>query len=295
MDMQSSPPTNTPEKRWAWANRLTVMAALSLVMGPIGFYGGRHEVARWHAAAAQEQIWSSQPAAAIEHLDRALEWDPQNPAFWILRAKQWEALGDFSKALADIEQAVAVQPTSLAVNSAKAELLVKMGRAEEAAELWLAVASWGPRTDPGEELQVQNGAAYYCALANQHLEQAEQHIQEAFKILNELTGTESRDPSILDTRGYVYYRLGKLDKARRDLDQAVLEIELAERSYDARIVAGAIDPRQVAQQREAYRRTIAVLRYHRSLVLEAQGLEIEAALDRARVRELGFVPDEQLF
>lgn len=289
------PVIEPPKQRWAWANRLTVMAALSLVIGPIGFYGGRHEVARWHAAAAQERIWSHEPAQAIEHLDRALEWDPQNPTFWMMRAQQWEVLGQLDQALADLDRAVELQPTALPPNSARGDLLVKMGRAEEAADLWLAVASWGPRANDVEEMHVQNGAAYFCAVANQHLDQAEEHIQQAFKIFNRLTGEEPRDPSILDTRGFVYFRQGKLDKARRDLDQAVREIEASQSRFDRQIVAAAIDARQIEQQRETFRRTMAVLRYHRALVLAAQGYEIEAALDRAQVRELGFTPDEMLF
>jgi hypothetical protein len=55
------------------------------------------------------------------------------------------------------------------------------------------------------------------------------------------------------------------------------------------------DIRPLLQEDRQYRRTLAVVTYHRMLVLEAQGKQQEAEEDRQRIRDLGYEPGDQLF
>lgn len=104
--------------------------------------------------------------------------------------------------------------------------------------------------------------------------------------------------SILDTRGFVLYRLGLYEEALTDLDLALAAYEEVSRTLPAFIEARKhliIDMRQENRQEAQVRRTLAVIRYHRSLTLDALGQNEKADQDRAAIRELGFVPDEHLF
>ena len=56
-----------------------------------------------------------------------------------------------------------------------------------------------------------------------------------------------------------------------------------------------VDLEQLDEAEEELKRTVAVIRYHRGLVLDAMGDAERAQEDFRRVRELGFEPNEQLF
>ena len=55
------------------------------------------------------------------------------------------------------------------------------------------------------------------------------------------------------------------------------------------------DARMLDPLRAQVKRSLAVLHYHRGLALAAGGKATEAEADFAKVRELGFAPDEKLF
>jgi tetratricopeptide (TPR) repeat protein len=104
--------------------------------------------------------------------------------------------------------------------------------------------------------------------------------------------------NVLDTRGFVLYRLGFCQEAMDDLDCALAAFEQINRTLPAFIDARKhliIDMRQESRYEDQVRKTLAVIRYHRSLVLDALGEGLAADKDRAKIRELGFVPDDHLF
>jgi hypothetical protein len=106
------------------------------------------------------------------------------------------------------------------------------------------------------------------------------------------------DPSLLDTRGYVHYLLGDLQSARTDLDQAVSG---AEAQYQAGygkqglVRHRLIDQREFDMNRKEMERTVAVIRYHRALVLSKLNETKRTEQDLQRVKELGFQPGEELY
>ena len=56
-----------------------------------------------------------------------------------------------------------------------------------------------------------------------------------------------------------------------------------------------VPPQEFKASLEERAQSVAVIRYHRSLVFDALNKPDAAAKDRARVRELGFDPGEHLF
>ncbi|HAY81861.1 MAG TPA: hypothetical protein DCY79_18815 [Planctomycetaceae bacterium] len=103
--------------------------------------------------------------------------------------------------------------------------------------------------------------------------------------------------SHLDTRGFLHYRRGDLGAALSDLDLAVSQMELV---YEVRRQANeeqASKQAQVifAEELDAMRHALAVMLYHRSLVLQQLHRDEEAEADLERVRKLGEVPGDTLF
>jgi hypothetical protein len=104
--------------------------------------------------------------------------------------------------------------------------------------------------------------------------------------------------SFLDTRGFLLFKLGALDAAYSNLQLAWEGSERVCQVFPEHIASlkhYVSDIRPLLQQERQNRRTLAVVTYHRMLVLEALGKQQAADEDRQRIRDLGYEPDDQLF
>ncbi|HTN76619.1 MAG TPA: hypothetical protein VL096_15270, partial [Pirellulaceae bacterium] len=212
-----APSSGPPPKQWS--NRLAIFAALAMVLGPISYMAIPREIATWHAAAAQEADWSDNDAEAFAQLDKALAWDPQNAQWWLQRAKLHQARERYDEALADCDQALVVEPDHPLAVEQRNEVLVLLKRYDEVLADWRKRLHDYETEGSGQPRQIYNGLAYFLAVANREPEEALQLVQ---KVLEK----DPRDPGVLDTRGFIYYRLGKLGEARSDLDQAIHLMEI---------------------------------------------------------------------
>jgi hypothetical protein len=99
----------------------------------------------------------------------------------------------------------------------------------------------------------------------------------------------------LDTRSFVNFRRGKHQLALDDANKAVANWQKVAAKNGVAANSLIADARQLKQARQRDQKVNAVLVYHRSLALEKLGQELEAAIDRDRVRQLGFKPNPELF
>jgi len=99
---------------------------------------------------------------------------------------------------------------------------------------------------------------------------------------------------MLDTRGFINYRLGNSKAAREDLEQAVQIWEQIV-TYQETQRLPSVRSYQSESETASYRQALAVMLYHRSLVYDQLGMSDEAKVDRERVRGLGYEPNDQLF
>jgi tetratricopeptide (TPR) repeat protein len=267
-------------------------ALVLLVVGPCAYQQAPLEMARWHVAAAIKARSEGRQEAALDLLDRALAWDADNPSLYLKRAQWRKADGQYDLALADVQRADALRPDDPRILSARSELLQLLGKHAEAIEIWRAIdrLSLAGGTPPRET--ALNGLAYAQAVGNLELEEGLERVNKALDI-------EPDNAALLDTRGFLLYRLGKYDEALRDMEAAVQGMEHELRLTQAvpatmeRIIFYSDNADgQMATAKQA----AAVIRYHRALVLERLGRHAEAKADRARARVLiGRDPDETLF
>lgn len=285
-----------------WWRRGTVGLLIAIVLFPLIARQLPREIARWQAAIALEHRLAGENQAADEALDRAIARDPSNATFFLQRAL-WRSEDErLDEALEACDRAVELAPWNHLAIMERSRLRQQLGRWKEAVDDWKEVEKLNESRRLVPEVQVWNGLAYARGLAGVELELALEDIQRAIK----------RQPDahdLLDTRGYVLYRLDRLEEALQDLDRAVALAAARRKIADetAQAKAGSAQAGQaqagtaekrIADERRLRARELAVLLYHRSLVLDKMQTpktEAAAAADRDRVRQLGFRPNSELF
>lgn len=290
-DAPVPPPVQTPFR----APRSPVKTAL-LILGAAMLlalvWEAPRELERWRLAGAVSARASGDKAGADAKINQLVERDPKNTSLRLLRADWRLADGDSAGAAADMDAAVEAQPSDLALRIKRAQAYQKTGRYADAVDDWEEVKRRTQGAGTDLRIMVLNGTAYARALGDIEVEQGLKEIQEVFKLLE--ASAQSQRAAELDTRGFLHYRAGDYDAALEDLDAAVAGVETmlaAANKVQARPGTSSVD---VERGRKNLRENVAVIHYHRGLVLEKLERTADAEKDFARVRELGFEPGEKL-
>ncbi|MFO0821377.1 MAG: hypothetical protein U1A77_25765 [Pirellulales bacterium] len=277
-----------------WTTRVVILLFVLLVCGPLLFSQFPTEVARWHQAAAVEAFLDGNLDQARQSLAQALEWAPGDVWLLVQRASWERELGNYEQALATCEEALERGDVPLRVYWERSQIYQHMGRWQDAVEDWRKIESIVQQGGVAmSEATVLNGLAYARALANIELDEALRDVNRSL----ELTGKQA---ALLDTRGYIHFRRGAFESARADLNEAISLLEAEQRSGGSQDKTKGRettheDPREERRLKKERDHTLAVLLYHRLLILEELEAEVEADMDRKRIVELGFEPSEKLF
>jgi tetratricopeptide (TPR) repeat protein len=264
---------------------------------PLGYFRGRHELAAWQGALAQKESWEGRHQAALERWNRAVEWEPANVDYRMLRAQTHVQLGQIDEALADATRAYELSPGSDAVLNFYTLELARAGRHAEAIKLLDNRLKALDSNEIDHLTHFRNGVAYHLALGNRDLDRA-------LELINLALVRFPSSGAMLDTRSYINLKRGELDWALKDADWAIRQTRISVAQQELVHRVRAIDEHDLARRNKAARQELAVLLYHRSLIFSAKAeqandedranFEASAALDRAEIRNLGFAPDDRL-
>lgn len=286
---------------WGLIALLVVPPVVDVVSDPFG------EMSDWYVAAGLENGAAGKYEQATKNFEEALRWSPNNYRVFQGRATVLAEQDKLAEAIEQVDRAIELGGERTDLLLLKMSLHQKLGdheaavaavsKIEERSRKQVASDLVFPDWYALRRMNSLNASAYARAVGNLELSDALQQAEEALKLVpkDEKVGRAM----ILDTRGFILYRLGRLEPALTDLNEAVqtfgplLEhnednFELAQRrSLDARSFQEA-----VATQYEG----LAVMLYHRALVEQALGDVAKAEADLKRVREIiGREPDETLF
>lgn len=274
-----------------WRVGAAIVAVCALVTVPLVVKQAPREVARWYHAAAVESRLDGHADRAYQQLATAAARDPRNLDLSVQRAIWLREDDRLDEALAACNSAIEANPDHVAARAERSQILQQLGRFAEAVEDWKSIAHVNERSAVVSEVVIWNALAYARAVANIELKDA----------LADADRAVARFPdaaALLDTRGFLHYRLGNDADAKRDLDRAVSIAEAQRAPFKEgapRKLPSGVDPREWPAELKSLDNELAVIIYHRSLVLERLGDQQGADADRDRVRQLGFTPDDQLF
>jgi tetratricopeptide (TPR) repeat protein len=178
----------------------------------------------------------------------------------------------------------------------KTTLLTHLGRhqrAVEEAQKFLAHSQETGRTPRPVAL---NLVAYMRSLGKVDLRKSLEEIDESLAGIS----PAKRDAARLDTRGFILYQMGRYDEAIKDFDVALPQVErtiAALRASRPKRLKQSLDFRTLELEDQQELSELAVIYYHRALVLEKLNRWKEANLSRRKAKELldGREPDESVF
>ncbi|MBC8353367.1 MAG: hypothetical protein H8E66_15315 [Planctomycetes bacterium] len=254
---------------------------------PIVLFWLPSEQANWQIAAAQAKWLDGDLVGAIETLDAATVRYPDNTTVYEQRFEFLLEAKEFEKALDDAQQLVKASPKSAEAIGLQSQALHHLGRHNEAIERCAEVLRLADEEWIGSAPNARNSLAYAQAIGDTQLDKALEHIEEALRLLGD-------NPAMLDTRGFIKYRLGDSKAARDDIEQAVASFEMFVAHLEARQFV-SVRSYQSEAERLSYQQALAVMLYHRSLVYDRLGMQDKAKVDRERVRGLGHEPNASLF
>jgi tetratricopeptide (TPR) repeat protein len=170
---------------------------------------GQNAVPAQRRASALIAFEQQDPAFALQHLD---EFGDQNPGFAIdmlvARAQLLDALDRDEEALETYARVIRYRPDDESTVLSRAELLLRMDRLDDAiAEYRAAVRRW-----PESSLSL-NALGYTLADRTDRYREAEKLIRKALSY-------DPESPAIIDSLGWVLYKLGDLESALEQLSIA---------------------------------------------------------------------------
>lgn len=287
------PPKIESERRWG--TKVTVLICLALVGAPLVVRQGPREVSQWYLAAAIQQRAAGELERAEANIATARRWDPTSANVLLADALWLRKHGDAEQALVRCQELIAAWPDDPRGYLERSHVLQQLGRASEAIADWKTLAALNERRPFMSEEQIWNGMAYARAIANEEL-------AEGLADANRAARGPAPAPELLDTRGYLYYRLGRHEEARRDLDDAISRYQTwfndRKRRLESQGPAAGLGKLDEQRREEMLREAamgLAVMRYHRALVLDALGDTVAADDERKQVQALGFQPNDSLF
>ena len=260
------------------------------------------EVGRWKLAAALNARDAGRKEEAYALLDAARQWFPDSLLLLFQKAEWQIEDGQKEAALAEWDRILELPIDTVEALKLHSQLLQNAGRFADAVKDWKRLDQMSERSGRPGRAEAWNGLAYAQALAQVELEDALDHINEALDL-------SPNNAAMLDTRGYLLYLTERYEPALADMNIAVREFEKnmgrflppdksAEQNptEDTKLLRNQPKTLLEVATSQSPSRGVAVVRYHRALVLRALGREKEAQEDLARAKQLiGREPDESLF
>jgi len=170
---------------------------------------GQNAVSAQRRASALEAFQGEDPEAGLQRL---IDFGNRNPQFaidmLIARAQLLNSLQRHDEALEVFDKAIVFRPDEEGLVLGRAELLLRMDRVVDSIKAYREAA----RRWPGSATTL-NALGYTLADRTTQYREAEKHIRNALKIAPE-------NPAIIDSMGWVLFKLGRYDEAARQLEIA---------------------------------------------------------------------------
>ena len=171
--------------------------------------GGQNAVSAQRRAAALEAFQGEDPEAGLQRL---IDFGNGNPQYaidmLIARAQLLNSLQRHDEALEVFDKAIVFRPDEEGLVLGRAELLLRMDRVVDSIKAYRKAAHRWP-----DSATTLNALGYTLADRTTQYREAEKYIRSALKIAPE-------NPAIIDSLGWVLFKLGRYDEAATQLEIA---------------------------------------------------------------------------
>lgn len=318
--MSQSNPEFEPAKprRRSFVQNIVLAIFCLLVAGPIATYGCRGERAKWTAASAMNLYERGDRDAALKQLEAAVVDSNYDPNLGARLANLLAENGNAKHGLEICDKVLEMhRDPNLTINTVLSQSTCEqyLDRPEQALETLKSVYDLvGPSAQIDDHRL--NNLAYYRALANVELQQAQVEIRQAIANLNNQATWPTGFDLTLSARtlmaiGLISRQLDHQRDALKLLDGEIANLTELESSEDhslSETIYQAIQdtfPVKLKSEEEQItvterlplnrsRDCLAFLLVTRALIQQDLGNDRQCDLDRARIVKLGYQPDDLL-
>ena len=174
-----------------------------------GVETGEHAFLAQRRASALVAFENEEPEQALQMLDDCADAQPQFAVDMVVaRAQRLASLDRYDEAVSSYDRAVAFRPDDEGIALGRAEVMLRMGRLNDAIDAYLdAVNRW-----PESSISL-NALGYTLADRTDEFREAEKLIRKALK-------SDPESPAIIDSLGWVLFKRGKYEEALEQLEIA---------------------------------------------------------------------------
>jgi hypothetical protein len=251
----------------------------------------REVVVRWSLERAAECEARSDIAGAVADVSRAVRWLGDDADLLCMRAMLRLEERDSPGCLEDAVRASEIAPTAVQPWRVRALVNVVLDDVDAA----LAAADMVVNLSAAGDPDALNHRAYIRGLVGRDLPAALADIERALGggVGGRDGATEESSPEMLDTRGFLLHLVGRHEEAVDQLNLAITGMQQNRRKLS--LLAGRVDPVQLACRVRGLEHGMAVMLHHRALACRAVGLEEQAKQDFEQADRKGFDPSRGIF
>ena len=244
-----------------------------------------------HLRRSEEFIHRRQPLLAQRQVDQAVFWGGDHPPIRWKCAQMRLETGDAKGCVRDCKKLLELQKADREIEF---ETHLLLANANQRLRNWPAAIESATRLIElrPEESEPWNVRAYMRALSNVDLEAGLTDIESALRVHRDQRGmaNDRTEAFYLDTRGYLFFRLGRIDEALQDLETALQIVETARDQFrfaGDQFGWGSRNRWEIAHLEES----LAVMYHHRGEIFAAMAKADLAAEDFERAVALGYSPE----
>jgi tetratricopeptide (TPR) repeat protein len=276
--------------------RVFVCVVLSVVVGAMLFRShladvGREAMADYYLARARPHVINEDYRSAVAEIDHAIAWHDKAFQLYMARAEMHAELRELDAAASDYGTALDRLPkenTSLrSILLMQRSVIYQRQRKKDEALADLAAAH---EIRSAKNSNLFNHRAYARAVFNVELDEALKDVEQAIA-----WSGKSPNAAFIDTRGYVYFRLGRYDEALKDIEQAIVVTESDRVDMVSRLDAAKVTGKPRERELKLFDHNLAVMYHHRGEIHEKLGNQEEAKADLKKALEMGYNHEAGVF
>lgn len=269
---------------------LLILTIILGLLGTFGYFKGPELMATWFMKRAQSKLLENDLDQALVDSDKAIEFMPDSAVLYQQRGYMRMEAHDLDGSLKDFDKVIELVPSYAPAYAARGSVYLLKQDYTKAIDDFTRAADMLPETEPS----VRNSRAYARALGDVQLEEGLTDIEIALRLVDK---EQSPLPyaAYIDTRGYLYYRLGKYDEALADFDEAIKLTGEVQTGMNATRTKPNVNQALLKRNIRKLDEDLAVMHHHRGLTYEALGKTEEAQKDLKQADELGYDPERGVF